>query len=376
MTKVEALKKEKKILFLVQLPPPVHGAALRNQFIAKSALLNKSFSIKVLPLKFAKNVSDIEKLTIRKIIKMILFSFVLVYYLIAFKPKLVYFTLAPTGKTFYRDVFFVLLIKLSRIKIVYHLRVLGVKNYKGRVRNKLYKYVFKNTSVICLSKTASRDIDKVHIGEKFIVNNGIEDPISQYNLSLNRNNSDNVKRIMFLSNFFISKGVLEIIDSAELLSKKRSDFHIYLIGNETAELSYEYLNKIIRDKNLTEFVTIKKGLYKRDKFIEYLKSDIFLFPTFYPKENFPGVILEAMSCQLPIITTNIASITEIIDDGINGLIINQKDTKQLAEQIEKLLEDDNLRINLGRTARVKYTKRYLADKFESNMLRCFNELTR
>jgi len=364
-----------KLLFLVQLPPPVHGAALRNKFITYNELLNKSFNIEVLPLRFARDMQDLEKISFTKLFILVKFMLSLTRKLFLFKPDIVYFTLTPTGKTFYRDVLIVAWIKLFSKKLVYHLRVLGIKEYKGGLRVLLYKYVFRHSTVISLSYIAARDLDAVHTGKLLVVNNGIEDPVLQYNLKLPVPQNKKIKNILFLSNLFISKGILDVVEAIALLKQKREDFHLNIVGKETRELSYKELEKIIETKGLRSLVTVKKALYGADKFKEYLQADIFVFPTYYPKESFPGVIIEAMSCQLPIVATKAASIPEMVDPE-TGILVNKRDIASIALQLERLLQNPKLRADMGIKARRRYLTKFSLKSFEKRMLNTFQQLTK
>ena len=55
-----------KILFLAQLPPPVHGASQRNLSVSESLIINKAFDLVILPLRFSKNIKQLGKASFRK----------------------------------------------------------------------------------------------------------------------------------------------------------------------------------------------------------------------------------------------------------------------------------------------------------------------
>lgn len=366
--------KQKKILFLIQLPPPVHGASLRNKFIAESKMINDAFNIKLVPMRFAKDLQDLEKLNLQKLFRMFLFSFRLVKILLSYRPKLIYFTLSPVGSAFYRDALYVSILKLFNSDLLYHLRVLGVKESAKGFKKLLYKFVFRNASVICLSKTAAIDIKPIHNDKIYIVNDGIEDPVSHYGLHLKEKQNTKTKTILFLSNFYKSKGLFILLEATKILLKKRKDFRVHLVGAETAEVPINHLKKFVLREELQDIIIIKTGKYEKEKYLEYLNADIFAFPTYYPKENFPGVVLEAMACQLPIVSTNFASVPEMIDDGENGLLVETLNPEHLAIKLDILLNDENMRNRLGQAAREKFCKNYREEIYEKNMFICFNDV--
>jgi glycosyltransferase involved in cell wall biosynthesis len=78
-------------------------------------------------------------------------------------------------------------------------------------------------------------------------------------------------------------------------------------------------------------------------------ADIFVFPSY--REGFPNVVMQAGAMELPCIVTDINGCNEIIEDGVNGLIIPSKDEKALQEKMELLLNDSDLRVKLKSRAR-------------------------
>ena len=87
----------KKILFIVQLPPPVHGASIMNSYLINSKILNSNFNIDVVNLQFLRSIKEITKFSFRKVLKAIYYGYEITKKVIIQKPGLVYFTLSPNG---------------------------------------------------------------------------------------------------------------------------------------------------------------------------------------------------------------------------------------------------------------------------------------
>jgi len=85
-------------------------------------------------------------------------------------------------------------------------------------------------------------------------------------------------------------------------------------------------------------------------------SDVFVFPSY--REGFPNVVMEAGAMELPCIVTDINGCNEIIEEGVNGLIIPPKNKERLQEKMQLLLEDSRLRNRLKQNARSMITSRY------------------
>ena len=85
-------------------------------------------------------------------------------------------------------------------------------------------------------------------------------------------------------------------------------------------------------------------------------SDIFVFPSY--REGFPNVVMQAGAMELPCIVTDINGCNEIIEEGVNGLIIPPKSKEQLQEKMQLLIENPDLRNQLKQNARSTITARY------------------
>lgn len=157
----------------------------------------------------------------------------------------------------------------------------------------------------------------------------------------------------------------------------------YFFGGSEATLK-EMLNKI--EQKFPEAVIA--GYYsppykekfseaENKKFIEQMNNsnaDIFCFPTYYPIENQPLVLLEAMLHSLPIISTNWRAIPDIITDGEEGFLVPINSPIDIAKKIELLSNDKDLREQMGKKGREKFLKEYTIEKHLARMEQAFKEV--
>ena len=73
-------------------------------------------------------------------------------------------------------------------------------------------------------------------------------------------------------------------------------------------------------------------------------------------------ILEAMSAGLPVVSTRVGGIPDVIDDGVDGILVTPGDIAALAEAIKRLLRDPSLRSRMGSAGRCKVEARYIPEK--------------
>jgi len=110
------------------------------------------------------------------------------------------------------------------------------------------------------------------------------------------------------------------------------------------------------------------GKKKHDLFVS---SDIFVFPTYYPPEGHPWVILEAMAAGLPIITTDQGAITESVIEGVNGFIVGKRSPDQITEKIKLLIENPQIREKMGKESRRLYLENFTEERMVERLASAF-----
>jgi glycosyltransferase involved in cell wall biosynthesis len=367
--------RKKTILFMAQIPPPVHGAALRNKSLMESKALNQRFDIYPLPLQFVTEMKDLGHFSFKKIGITISYTFRLLWVLMTKKIDLAYFTMSPFGGAFYRDIIFISCLKLFRKKILLHFRIKGIKKTsESKWGRRLVRYAFKSSDIVCLSKNHKQDLEEFTFRSPFIVPNGIKvEPFLDELLEKKNdtNQTGEPLKILFLSNLTKSKGIYELLEALQLLNRKGWAFRADMVGDE-ANISFEKLGSMIEEIGLQERIRVVGPKYGKEKFMMIAAADIFVFPTYF--ELFPGVILEAMQFGKAIVTTFEGSIPEIIDNGKNGLLVPQKNPIALAEAIEILFHDPEKRKEMGKEAQRKFFSEFTLEKFEQHMIGVFEEI--
>lgn len=356
----------KKVLFFMHMAPPVHGVTVCNKVIAESNLINEAFETKVLPIRYGKTLADMQSSGVKKLWIMFTYIFRLLYQLCFFRPDAVYFTLAPIGSAFYRDLVFVTLVKVFRVKLILHLHGKGIAKRKGFVTN-LYKYAFKNASLICLSETLSKDIDEYKNYKKlFICPNGIE-----YKASPKVENEKKSIDIAFFSNLLPMKGIFEFLQLAnEITSLKEINFHI--AGQYNTKFSEEDAKQyLLGNKGSSNCVFFHGPLYGNEKW-EFLKDkDLLVHPT--KNDAFPLVLLEGMASSCAIVATDQGGIPDIVTDEF-GRIVPTCNYKELKLVVDQLIDNNQLLESMKKNAYKEFQEKYTDTKFEQRLLTIFSEV--
>lgn len=354
---------------MLTLPPPIHGSSVVAKQIVNSDVINKNFDTNFINIGTSQKVQDIGKGGKDKLL-----AFIRVYKnvfkaLINDKFDIVYLSPAMLGKGLLKDSILVFLVRLFNSRIILHLHNKGAGLNKKYLNHLLYKNLFFKTKVILLSPYLYDDISKyVKEDEVFYCPNGI--PESSVELSDKKINS--IPTILFLSNLIESKGIYELLDACHIIRKKGVDFKCYVAGNE-GDVSYVQLQNEILERNLGENIQICGKVEGDTKSELFSQSDIFVFPTYYPYETFGLVNLEAMQHGLPIISTFEGGIPSVISNGKTGFLIEQKNTVALADHIQELLINSDLRETMGKNGRDRFLKNFTLRIFENRLLNILKE---
>jgi glycosyltransferase involved in cell wall biosynthesis len=155
--------------------------------------------------------------------------------------------------------------------------------------------------------------------------------------------------VTLVSRILRDKGVLEFIDAASKFQSRMPEVVFQIVG-EPDPGNPSAIPQIEIDS--WESLPNVRCLGHRSDIAEILKgSHIVCLPSY--REGLPKSLLEALSCGRPIITTDVPGCREVCDDGVNGLLIPARDSMALANAIEKLAINPELRQVMGRAGRVR-----------------------
>ena len=158
-----------------------------------------------------------------------------------------------------------------------------------------------------------------------------------------------------------------VLDACYELSKQRYPFVCHFVGNESKELSIEFMKEAVALRNLQDVVTIHGALYGEEKEAILMQSDALVFPTFYHNECFPMVILEAMKYGLPVISTSLAAIPDIIIHEETGLLIPPCELSPLVDAMSRLLDNRDFAEKMGKRGMDRHKELYTHYHFEERI---------
>jgi len=155
------------------------------------------------------------------------------------------------------------------------------------------------------------------------------------------------KQILCIGRLIEKKGIIYLLEAIRQINMKYQKLNLAIVGR--GEEEQELIN-FCHSHGLSNDVTFLGWQSPQQIKALFACSSIFVLPSIIAsdgdRDGIPNVILEAMASGLPVITTPISGITEVIHHEYNGLLVPEKDVSQLVDSILALINDENLRNSL------------------------------
>ncbi len=188
--------------------------------------------------------------------------------------------------------------------------------------------------------------------------------------------TNGTKRLLFVGRVSPEKGLHVLLEALEKVVVRHPRTYLEIVGPEWA-LPKGYLVDLSDDTKLSDLKSFYNGNYRsylqsrlsahlgshvtfcglvpHGEVVNYYhNSDVFINPSFY--ESLGMSTIEAMACGIPVVTTPVGGVPEVIEDGKSGSLVEPGDPDELARAIGRLLEDESLRLSMGQAARKRAVK--------------------
>ena len=328
---------KKKILFIGRFSPPMHGAAKMNGLYFESENIRQNFDVEKIKINYFESLEDMGKYNLSKFLGFFIVFFQLLSKLIFFRPNIIYFEIAAKGVAFYRDSLYAWLCKILRYKLIFAFHSKGVSSgAKSKFPKWYYKRLFKKTKVIMLSKLLYYDIKEI-VDEKnvYYVGNGIFDEVTdkEFKNIIIKRQKDKKIHLLFLSNMIESKGPMDVLKVCKKLDENKINFECSLIGKFPDPKFKKKLEKELENLSLNEKCKFLGPQYGDDRNKFFSAADIFIFPTTYPIECYPIVILEALMFGSFVLSYDNAAIKDIVSQPYAGQVFKPGDIGGMKEKV-------------------------------------------
>lgn len=249
--------------------------------------------------------------------------------------------------SFWRKSIFALLAKIFGVPVALHLHGGIMKEFVARqpvLLQKLIQWILsKQTVVIVLSKSWKEYVRSIspsaniHILSNYVVLpelNGIEDRAHSRHID-----------ILFLGVINQAKGVFDLLPAFKDALSLEPTLRLVIGGKGEIERA----QAMARELNIESNVIFAGWVSGEEKLKLFRQAQLYVLPSY--NEGLPVSVLEAMSWQIPVISTRVGGIPELVRDGVDGLLINAGDQTALAKALSRVGQDTKLRRQMGANAR-------------------------
>lgn len=369
------MQTRKKILMFGYAPPPYFGPAVAYGALLRSRFMEE-FDVTFINLSVVSDLRDLEKFSVAKLLKLAKFFFLEFWYLLTDRFDFVCYPVSFNHNAFLKDALLLGLARAFGVPTVLWAHGNNLPDFYSRSPRWMQRVIdatIKNAvGGIVLGERLRFNFQQQLPDEKiFSVPLGIEMPAAPPT----RRPDARLRTVLYLGNLIREKGVFVLLEAIPRVLEKHPDTRFVFAGAWWNDDERRAAEQIVRDQRIESSVVFTGLVVGETKRHWLTTSDLLVFPTFYYYETFGLVLLEAMWAGLPVIATARASIPEIVEDGVNGLLVNEQDVDDLAAKMVRLLSDPELRRRMGEANRQKFREYYTHEHYGQRMSAVFEKVS-
>jgi glycosyltransferase involved in cell wall biosynthesis len=180
-------------------------------------------------------------------------------------------------------------------------------------------------------------------------------------------------RILSVGRFVPKKGFDVLVEACALLRHDGVDLAATIVG-EPGEHE-ETIRRLVDELGLSGVVELAGPMTQQQLRGEYERANAFCLPcrvlSSGDRDGIPNVLVEAMACSLPVVTTAVSGIPELVENGANGLLIEPDDPAAVAAALRRLHDDPELSRRLGTAGRETVQHRFDGDRLARRLAELF-----
>lgn len=381
-------KAKPKVLVLGYLPPPQEGTAKMTEIIMESSYLKNNFQMKLMPLLKRQYVTSRGKLDVVNVIQNLKNFLNYIYLIVVFVPDIIYIPLAQNRFGFLRDSLFILTGRILGKKMYVHFHG-GNFDLFFQMRNNIFKkyigFILRRIDKLILlagkfSKQFTSFIDEKRIT---FVYNCVPYAFIMPKERIEWSSGKRVSRVLFMGYLSKAKGALDFVKTIpSVIAEYKCPVEFILCGQPVdiernivfipdPHCGYTKIRNLIKKENILDCVKLYSEVVGKEKERMFSRADIFVFPSY--SEGCGLVVLEAMAFGLPVITTPVGALEEMLVDGENCFFVKPGDIDNIAKKILFLLNNPNLREKIGVANRRLIKESYNPDVFLHNLAGIWND---
>jgi glycosyltransferase involved in cell wall biosynthesis len=291
------------------------------------------------------------------LLRMLISPFQLTLRLLRTRPDVVHINTSFEPKGYWRDLVYLVIAKLLRLKVVYqvHGGAQPQEFFAGnQVLTGLLRRVLSCPDVIVLLSSAEMTAYRQFAprARLELIANAIAVP--DENLNLARYGGEQPLQVVYVGRLADNKGVMEIIEAARQLRDRGIEMHFSFAGAGPAQ---DKLRAIVQLANLNDRAKLLGPVFGPRKQQLWDQSHIFAFPT-YHREGLPYALLEGMAAGAVPVISPVGGIPDVVQDEVHGLFVPSRNPSALADALERLHRDRALLLQMARAGRKRIEEHY------------------
>jgi len=203
-----------------------------------------------------------------------------------------------------------------------------------------------------------RYFNEDHIDKLSVIRNGVE--IIPFKF---KNNSEEKLSLLSVGNYDYAKGFDILVEAIDIINRLNSNCELIIVGDGP---QFRSIERNVKSKKLNSIIKLVGAKSHLETIKYFQQADIFIHASAIDfggrRDGFPTVILEAVSHSLPVITTYVSGIPELIINDITGIIVPEGNPKLLAQSILNMISEHDKRESLARKAHKKLEESYDINK--------------
>jgi glycosyltransferase involved in cell wall biosynthesis len=298
-------------------------------------------------------------------------ALVKLWFNLSFRPVDIVHIHSASRASFYRKSAFLWIASWFRKPIVFHLHGAAFKEFYGTETSEfgrlfIRKTMRRATRTIALSETWKQylirelqllpgSIEVVHNPIPHVVNGSVQP-------------NPDAPVVLFMGRIGVRKGAYDLAEAASIVHSEMPQVRFRMCGDGEVEQLKKYVDRLGISNN------VELPGWISDKNMYYGGSDIYVLPSY--AEGLPMSVIEAMAHGLPVVTTRVGGLPDIMVHGENGFLVEPGDITRLAEAIVTLAKDPELRVEMGAKNRNLALENFGREKIADRVLQLYDLLIR
>lgn len=346
-----------RVVVISQLPPPIHGSTIMTRtFLQTLDDLNHDWLL--VDRRFSKSVTEVGKLSLRKLVSAVWMPGRLLKALWRFRPDVVVFFATDRTFSFIVDWALSELMRCFSVRQINYLHTIGFETLaeRSRVFGWMVSRLLRSAdTTVCLGTVLASDVSR-WVDESRIT--FIPNTVTDRPEDLPEREQGTPPVVLYLSNLLPGKGAATFVDIAIELAPEFAEV-TFIVAGATADQAFtESLKDTVQSAGLTSRVKFPGAIVEpREKWELVRDAALLVFPSTYV-ETFGLVLAEALASGTPVASYRTGALAPAIESASAGAVVDVGDSESLKRVVRTLLSDKTILADMSQNARDLYQREY------------------